>query len=245
MKKEMPGFVDLHCHWIPGVDDGVDNLQAAVELLRGLRGLGFARVVATPHMRPGLFDNTRAGLLAAFERTCSALGAEQGLPELSLSSEHYFDDEVFGRLLSGEGLPYPGQRAVLLEFYQSQFPRSLDQLLGQLRVRGLLPVVAHPERYQPVWKNPEVLERLLDVGAIALLDIAALAGKYGRRPKRCAEELLERGCYQAACSDAHSPKDLGAVEKGMEIVQRRYGEEELEGLLHQGPLDILAGTARG
>jgi protein-tyrosine phosphatase len=240
----MPGFVDLHCHWIPGVDDGAPTLEAAQGILAGLAGLGFERVVATPHMRPGMFDNAAAGLRASFEAADASLALTPGLPARALSSEHFFDDIVFRRLLAGEGLPYPGGAAVLLEFYSNDFPPRIDQLLSQLRRQGLTPVIAHPERYQPIWKRPEVLERLLDLGAVALLDIAALAGKYGRHPQRSAERLLDAGMYHAACSDAHRPEDVAAVAAGIAVVRRRYGEEELALLLREGPLEILAGTAR-
>src|SRR6187551_2576383 len=110
----MSGFVDLHCHWIPGVDDGVETLEDAAALLGSLGSLGFARVIATPHMRPGMFDNTAPVLRAAFERAHAALARWPSLPERELSSEHFFDDVVFQRLISGDGLPYPGGAAVLL-----------------------------------------------------------------------------------------------------------------------------------
>ena len=239
----MPGFVDLHCHWIPGVDDGAASFEDAVAILRGLAGLGFARVVATPHMRPGLFDNTAAQLRSVYQQMETRLAGLPELPERGLGSEHFFDEVVFERLCAGQGLPYPGGAAVLLEFYESTFPPRVDQLLAQLRRRGLTPVVAHPERYRVLWDQPEILERLLDQGAVALLDVAALVGKYGRHPQRCAELLLERGLYHAACSDAHRPDDVQQVALGLERVRELYGQEEIEALFLQGPLEILAGTA--
>ena len=241
----MGEFVDLHCHWLPGVDDGVETLEDAVALLRALGELGFARVVATPHMRPGMFDNTAEGLRVAFERVQPALERKGPLPVRELASEHFFDDVVFQRLLTGEGLPYPGGAAVLLEFYDSSFPPRVERLLGQLRERGLLPVIAHPERYRVIWERPSVLDRLLDSGAVALLDVAALVGKYGRQPQRCAERLLESESYHAACSDAHRLRDVPDVAKGIELVRRRYGEGEVDALFRRGPLEILAGTALG
>src|SRR5688572_5464698 len=239
----MTGFVDLHCHWIPGVDDGVDTLEDAAALLGSLGAIGFARVIATPHMRPGMFDNTAPRLRAAFEQTQAGLARFPALPERELASEHFFDDVVFQRLIAGEGLPYPGGAAVLLEFYDSSFPLRVDELLGQLRRRGLTPVIAHPERYRVVWDRPALLDRLLDAGAVALLDVAALVGKYGRQPQRCAERLLEGGSYHAACSDAHRMRDVAEVERGIELIRRRYGDAEVDVLLRTGPLEILAGRA--
>jgi protein-tyrosine phosphatase len=240
----MAELVDLHCHWIPGVDDGVQTLQDAVALLRALARLGFARVVATPHMRPGMFENTAADLRGAFGRAQAELENVPGLPMRELSSEHFFDDVVFQRLVAGQGLPYPGGAAVLLEFYDSNFPPRVDQLLSQLRRQGLTPVIAHPERYRVIWDRPSVLDRLLDAGAVALLDVAALVGKYGRQPQRCAERLLESESYHAACSDAHRERDVGDVARGIEVIRRRYGDAEVDVLFRIGPLEILAGNAR-
>jgi protein-tyrosine phosphatase len=237
----MSGFVDLHCHWIPGVDDGAPNLGESRALLRGLAELGFEMVVGTPHMRPSLFDNSQSDLLAAFRAAELALGSESGLPRLAVSAEHYFDDLVFARLLAGEGLPYPGGRAVLLEFYEMDFPPSVAFRLADLRRKGLLPIVAHPERYPAIGRNVEALERLLDVGAAALLDIGALADRYGRGPRRVAESLLEKGLYHAACSDAHRHADVAAVAAGMRRVRKRWGDEELSLLFCDGPRALLAG----
>jgi protein-tyrosine phosphatase len=242
----MHGWIDLHCHWIPGIDDGVRDLAESAQLLGALGRLGFERVIATPHMRPGLFDTNREHILTSFEHACRALKANPGavpLPALSVGAEHYFDDVVYARLRAGQGVPYPGDRAVLLEFYEIDFPTHVDRLLAQLKRDGLTPVIAHPERYRSLWKRPTRLEQLLDTGAVALLDTAALVGKYGRTPRRCALDFLERGLYRAACSDAHRPSDVAQVARGIEEIDRRFGSERVGRLFGLGPGEILAGGA--
>ena len=236
----MRGYVDLHCHWIAGIDDGAKTPEDGVAMLRALGQIGFDRVVATPHMRPGLFDNTRDTSRAAFQRMLPHLASD--LPQVDLSTEHYFDDVVFGRIMDGDALPYPGERAILLEFYESDFPISIDRRLADIRVKTqLIPVIAHPERYQRIWRDPDVLERLIDGGAAALLDTAALVGKYGRKPKQSAEALLERGLYHAACSDAHRVSDLAEVAAGIRRIEELHGPEEVDFLLRSGPLELLSG----
>ena len=237
----MSGLIDLHCHCVPGIDDGARTLEESVEILSGLLSLGFTRVVTTPHMRPGMFNNTAATLLAAFELFRGRIPEDLVLPALELSCEHFFDDVVFRALMDGRGLPYPGGRSILLEFYATDFPLTIDHRLADLRRYGYLPVIAHPERYEPLWKSPDILERLLDVGCVALLDSAALVGRYGKKPQRCARELLERGVYIAACSDAHRMHDVDATAKGIEWINREYGREEVRSLFVAGPEAILLG----
>jgi len=237
------GFIDLHCHWIHDIDDGARDADEGLTMLRALGALGFETVVATPHMRPGLWDNQKPALEAAYARARSELPSE-GIPRVELSCEHYFDHEVFARVLAGEGLPYPGGKAVLLEFYDQEMPPTLAQRFFELRVRKRLrPVIAHPERYRKIWAAPEVLESLVEAGAVTLLDAAALVGKYGSRPQRCAELLLERGLYHAACSDAHRPADVEQVGAAMRRIEELYGPEEVQFLFGEGPREILEGRA--
>jgi len=234
-------YVDLHCHWIAGIDDGARTTDEGLQMLRALKGIGFGEVIATPHMRPGMFDNQRVDLMGAFERMQPHVEAARDLPNVGLSSEHYFDATVFDRILADQALPYPGQRAILLEFYPLAFPVQIERQLAQIRRHKLLPVIAHPERYEPVWERPELLEELVDLGVAALLDTAALEGKYGRRPKHCARALLERGLYHAACSDAHRPADVAVVAAGMAWIKKHYGADEVDFLFREGPRAILAG----
>ncbi|WP_394849450.1 protein tyrosine phosphatase [Pendulispora brunnea] len=246
----MRDFIDLHSHWIAHIDDGARSPAASVALLSGLFQAGFSTVIATPHMRPGMFDNDRPALQRAYEAMAPHL-EEAGvpLPQVDLASEHFFDDIVFQRLVSGEGLPYPiktaggssaGRRAVLVELPSSAFPRNLQARFFDLRRAGLTPVLAHPERYQPVWKNIGALTPLLDAGTHLQLDLCSLVGKYGRAAQRAAEELLEEEAYEIACSDAHKPEDVDAVVSSIERLEALVGRAERSRLLIEGPRALLS-----
>jgi protein-tyrosine phosphatase len=235
---------DLHCHYLPGVDDGVRTLQDGVALCRGLKQLGYAKVVATPHIRPGMFDNHKPQLEAAFAELCAATCDEPELPELGLAAEHFCDDSFFGLLERGAALPYPGGHAALVEFAADRLPLRISEQFFRMQVRGVRPVIAHPERYSPVWKDDEVLRALVERGAVALLDLMALIGKYGRRPQRCAEDLLDQDLYFAACSDSHKPDDLPNVERGIARLIELVGADYAEQLLADRPRQILEGTVQ-
>jgi protein-tyrosine phosphatase len=242
------GFVDLHCHWIAGIDDGARTPDASVAMLQGLKRAGFDVVVATPHMRPGMFDNDRAALLRAFEGMDPHLAGREGLPAVFLASEHFFDEIVFARLLQGDGLPYPDlagpgtpvkKRGVLVELPPQAFPAKIERRFFDLGRVGLRPVLAHPERYQPVWKDDRCLDPLLDAGACLLLDVCALLGKYGRAAQKAAEKLLDDQAYEAACSDAHRPEDAEITADAIVALEKAVGVAEAERLLGAGPRGIL------
>lgn len=245
-RKAVRGFVDLHCHWIAGIDDGARSPEEGIRMLQGLRAVGFDHVMATPHMRPGMFDNDKSDLEAAFAAMSPHLAARDDLPSVSLASEHFFDDVVFSRLVAGAGLPYPleaaargKKRGVLVELHPQTFPARLQNRLFDLARAGLRVVVAHPERYQPVWKDDAVLDAMFDAGALLLLDVCALVGKYGRTAEKTARKLLDEGAYEAACSDAHRPEDADRTGLAIEALERAVGKGEVERLLGSAPRALL------
>ena len=260
-RRIVRGFVDLHCHWVANIDDGARSPEDGVEMLRRLYAAGFSTVIATPHMRPGMFDNDRAALLRAYALMLPHVRAESArgttLPTVDLSSEHFFDDVVWGRLGRGEGLPYPilgtggGDAAAttseprlkvaLVEFSGQAFPVKVVERVVDLKRLGLRVVLAHPERYRPVWTDDGCLDPLIDAGVRLLLDVCALVGKYGRAAQAAAEKLLDEDAYDAACSDAHKPEDIGEVERAILRLEARVGAKETQRLLSEGPRAILTG----
>lgn len=245
----MRGLIDLHSHWVVGIDDGARTPDESRAILVGLHHAGFSTVMATPHTRPGMFENDADGLRVAYARTLESLGDPAGLPEVGLASEHFFDELVFTRMRAGQVLPYPPLRGrtakkirpILVEFSQNAFPGSIQTRFFDLRRVGLSPVVAHPERYQPVWDDDRCLDPLIDAGASLLLDVCALTGKYGRASQKAAEKLVDEGAYEAACSDAHRPEDAEATARAIERLAEMAGQEEVTRLFVTGPTKILEG----
>jgi len=241
--ETMRGFVDLHSHWIAAIDDGARNPDEGIDLLHGLYEAGFSTVVATPHMRPGMFDNDRAALTRAYGAMSEPIAAARArgltLPEVHLASEHFLDDTVFHRLTHDEALPYPGGGAALVELPTQVFPVRIAHRFFDLSRASITPVLAHPERYQPVWADDACLDPLLDAGAHLLLDVCALVGKYGRAAQRAAEKLLEEDAYEAACSDAHRPKDVDTVHLAIARLESLAGDAEARRLLGDAPRRLM------
>jgi protein-tyrosine phosphatase len=240
----MHGFVDLHCHWVAAIDDGARTPEEGVAMLRDLYAVGFSTVVATPHMRPGMWPNDRTSLVRAFDAMKDILAQARAdgvaLPEVHLGSEHFLDDIVFDRLTHDDALPYPGGGAALIEFPPDAFPARVAHRFFDLRKACVTPVLAHPERYAPVWDDDACLDPLIDAGALLLLDVCALVGKYGRKAQRAAEKLIDEEAYEAACSDAHRPKDAEMTQLAAARLESLVGREEAHRLLRDAPAKILA-----
>lgn len=235
------GYVDLHCHYLAAVDDGVRTEEEGARLCQELARIGYRRVVATPHMRSDMFDNDKSALVASFERFAAQHGARPGMPELGLGAEHYCDDAFFERFERGEALAYPGGHAALVELPSEHVPVRIEQRMFRMLIKGVRPVLAHPERNAGLFKSTAPIERLIEMGVLPLLDVMSLVGKYGRSPKKAAERMLEEDVYFAACSDSHKPEDVEHVADGIERLRKLVGRELAGELLGDNPRRILEG----
>lgn len=237
------GFIDLHCHYVPAVDDGVRTQEESRNLLKALRRAGFSKAIATPHIRTAMFENSPGPLRETFEELRGYLAGEQvDVPKLAMAAEHYFDDVFWNRFNRGEVCTYPGGNAILVEFSRRQLPMMIEKLIAKMCQEGIRPVIAHPERYQPVWANPECLRPLMKAGAVLLLDTMSVVGEYGKQSALAAERLLSLGWYSAACSDSHRPAHVENFEKAVRVLAETRGETCVQQLLHEGPTLILEGA---
>ena len=148
--------VDMHSHLIPGVDDGAQDVESSIELISGLKELGFNHLYTTPHTLQDYHPNTKETL-----QTAHAL-LDGKIPDgiiLDLSSEYYLDEQFQDQLIAEALMPLPGNR-LLVEFSQIIRPHNLEDVIFDLCLRGFQPVIAHPERYLFFHKNFEYYKHL-------------------------------------------------------------------------------------
>jgi len=198
-------MIDIHCHVLPGLDDGVRTLDEAVELALASEAEGITTIVATPHVREDFPTTTAQVSFGVGELTSALTTAECGvkvLPggELSLEvAERLSDTE-----LRSWGLG--GSNTLLLEFPYYDWPLSLEPLIFELGIRGFTVVVAHPERNSVVAQTPERLRRVVRAGAYIQVTAASLDGRLGDRTQQAARELLALELAHVIASDAHHPQ---------------------------------------
>jgi protein-tyrosine phosphatase len=234
------GYVDLHAHFLPGLDDGATDTAEALTMISAVASLGFTAVHATPHQRFGLFLPPKEDVERVFTELRAEVKTISPTLSFALGAENFWDEVFLGRIRDG-GLPtYDGGPAFLFEVNPGMMPPRIEQALFQMRLSGRLPVMAHPERYQAVQND---LHRAEDLGrsAALLVDLAALDGAHGRPAMKAARRLLEEGLAHAAATDIHAPEDQRPIAAGMAWIRKRLGPEALDRLLGENPRRILAG----
>lgn len=237
------GFVDLHSHVLPALDDGSPDMATSMVMLRGLASIGFERVCATPHQKAH-FRPTEDQIRAAHIDVAGSLrGADVGV-ELSLAAENMWDEVFHERLEAGDIPSYDDGPAFLVEFPVTQLAPKLEEHLFALRLRRRLPVIAHPERYQPLWRDRDRLVRL-GADAALVIDLGAVAGYHGRREAKAARWMVKNRVAHAAASDAHGPGDIRVAAAGIAWIRKKMGEAEVRRLLDENPRRILAGEHPG
>ena len=196
----MTEFYDIHCHFLPGVDDGVQKMEESLAILNEYEQLGVHAVWCTPHVMEDI-PNTTQKLRARFEELKSAY---KGQVELRLAAEYMIDDLFMERLEAGDVLPHgEGGTHLLVETSYFNPPSHFEQTLNLIKSKGYFPILAHPERYMYM-HDAATYKRLKQNAVRFQLNLGSLGEAYGRTAKHKAEMLLKEGYYDFVGTDIHS-----------------------------------------
>ncbi|QRO01437.1 protein tyrosine phosphatase [Archangium violaceum] len=237
----MSGLCDLHCHLVPGVDDGARTLEDALEMARALVDLGFTAVAPSPHARPEYPSYSRETVEARLAELREALGREGVKLTLGTNAENFLDDAFLRGLGTPEARLLGAGKYVLVELpYTSPVP-ALTDILFRIRLKGVTPLLAHPERCLE-FERPGRAAEAVRAGALLQLDVGALTGRYGGTAKKLARAFLEDGLYAVGATDLHGP--VGAREwvgKALAELRSRVGERAFTRLMATSPARLLMG----
>jgi protein-tyrosine phosphatase len=231
------GFVDLHSHVLHGLDDGSPDLATSLAMIQGLAAIGFSDVCATPHQKAGQFLPDLDLIATTYDAVSSAAA---GKVRMHLAAENMWDDVFFERTQRGTIPSYDAGDAFLFELRPTELPVGLTDHLFRLRMAGKLPVMAHPERYQPLWEDDALVDKLRREVAF-VVDLGAVAGYHGRKEAKVARRYIEDGIAHAAASDAHTREDVARAAEAIAWIRKRCGDAAVTRLLDDGPRSILSG----
>ena len=238
-------MIDLHCHMLPGIDDGAQSIDESLDLAHAAVANGIKHCLLTPHMHEGRYQNDRSSLqprLLQFRETLAATGIDL---KVGLAAEVRIGFEILNWLKAGE-IPFLGKHngrdVLLLELPHDQIPMGADKLTARLIADGIQPLIAHPERNKHVIRNLDAIKAFVDMGCLLQVTAGSLIGAFGPPAQRRAIQMLDQGWVHVLATDAHNinwrPPNLA---EGRVAAANIIGEAESWALVKERPWQIAKG----
>jgi len=237
-------MIDIHSHILPGLDDGAANLEVALTLARLAVADGIQQMACTPHVTPGLYNNTTAGISKAVKALEGHLHGENIPLKLFVGADIHATPDIVSRLSKGEIPTLNGSRYFLFEPPHDVAPPGLLHLVRGLIGEGFLPILTHPERLRWIEHQYKLIIDMHDAGALIQLTAASIVGKFGSRALYWSERMLDEEVVDVIASDTHHPtRRPPLLSKARDRVSTRMGEQQAEDMTVYTPQAILRNQA--
>ncbi|OEU53149.1 MAG: hypothetical protein BA871_01415 [Desulfuromonadales bacterium C00003096] len=231
-------MIDIHCHILPGIDDGSSSLEESLAMAEIAIADGIHTIVATPHIKgevhvPQFLQQQVAKLNGVLNK--------RGYPLQILTGA-----DVSAMLPPQEIAHYTinGTNYFLLEFPHSHLPHQANQMVFQMCLAGLRPIITHPERNPSIIREPELLFSLVDAGCLVQITAGSLTSNFGADSRDCAAYLLKMGQVHFLATDAHSPTHRRPVlSEGVSAAAAIIGEQAALKLVTSNPAAVVAGRS--
>ena len=238
-------MIDAHCHLIPSIDDGAKDLEMSLAMARVAMDSGTMAVFCTPHHLNGVFKNSRNAVLVHLERLQQELADANINLTLAPGSELHLTPELPGQVLDGQALTYADRgQAALVELPKRTVPLGADDILEQLLYRGVVPIIAHPERNSELVRNPQRVAEWVDWGCKLQLTAQSCSGDFGKPIQQISQAWCQYGWVHIVASDAHRPHGRSPdMQSGFAVLEQWLGRDSAHILTEQNPRCLLEGKA--
>lgn len=220
---------DMHSHLIPGIDDGSPDMTTSLAFLSAFQELGYQKIITTPHILSGLYDNSPEIIQAGLKELQTS-ARERGLTIQVEAAAEYLVDPYFETLLQANNLLYFGtSHYILIEMSFAAPSPQLEQVIFKLQTMGYQPILAHPERYNYWHHSPSQFSHLKELGCYFQVNLPSLWGYYGTPTKKIALQFIKAGWADFLGTDLHHDRHL-------ELLKKHQFDSELIQLLEKYPV---------
>lgn len=226
------GYIDIHSHILPGLDDGSRSMEQSLEMLRIACEEGIELIIATPHNMPGKGQPSLETVRGRIEEL-QKLADEEGIPiQIFMGTEYYFREKVLELLEEEAGIMMCGTEFVLVEFEPMVEKIYFRNALRDILASGCRPIVAHVERYANIMGDKAMLHDLKKMGALIQVNAASVIGDNGRQAKKDVKRLLKERLVDFVATDAHSDgRRAPFMHKCAAYLYKKYDAEYVDELL--------------
>jgi tyrosine-protein phosphatase YwqE len=203
----------MHSHLLPGIDDGAENMEHSLELIKGMKELGYKKLITTPHVMWDMYKNTHEVILEKLALVKAAVKNAGIDVEIHAAAEYFLDEHVEELLRNKEPLLTVSGNMVLTEFSMAFPSMNIKDILFEMQMQGYQPIIAHPERYIYLERNKDFYTELKDTGCMFQLNLLSMSGHYGRSVTQLSEYLLKNGFYNLVGTDLHHGGHLEGLQR--------------------------------
>ncbi|GMK38200.1 tyrosine-protein phosphatase YwqE [Paenibacillus sp. CCS19] len=222
-------MIDIHNHILPGIDDGPRNWEEALELARNAVANGITTVIATPHHAHEQYHNPAEGILSLVEQMNERLILAAIPLQVHSGQEIRIHQELLDSWEQGKRgglLTLSGTKYMLIELPSGRVPEGTEELVYELTLKGITPIIAHPERNRELAADIGLLKRLIDCGAFAQVTAHSLIGIFGRGVEKTAWTMCRQGLIHFVASDAHHvTKRYFCLREAYQAIQEKMGAQ--------------------
>ena len=230
--------IDIHTHILPGVDDGSKSINESLAIIDYLIGIGVTDIVLTSHYIKGTGYNydtkSRNEILNNLENELKDRDVF-----LYIGNEVYLCDEVVDLYKKKEICTLNNSKYMLVELPLSSYYKNFPNALCDLNEDGIIPIIAHPERYKFIQNDCKRIKELLEFDCLLQINIDSLIGKYGRKAKKLAKFLLKKNLVSFVATDTHYVSDPKKLEKAYKKLRKIVGEEKYKELTYLNAKKVL------
>jgi protein-tyrosine phosphatase len=233
-------LIDLHCHLLPGIDDGSKDLAMSLAMARMASADGISTIACTPHILPGIYNNSGPAIRKAIARLAESI-AKAGIPiSLVTGADVHIACDLAVQLRDDRALTINGSRYLLLEPPHHVLPPRLEDLIFGLQTAGYVPILTHPERLSWLEGHYDLVGRLVSSSVLMQITAGSVMGRFGRRPCYWAERMLDEGLCHLLATDAHNTEQRAPrMADARDFVAQRLGDDEAINLVLRRPQGIL------
>jgi protein-tyrosine phosphatase len=234
-------MIDIHNHILPGLDDGAKDFDEAVMLCELAAADGIEALVVTPHIRDGLYPNNRDSILKKTAELKDRLSGSCDI-EIYAGAEVHLATNIIERIRSKSIMTINDNGYLLLELPEQVLPPRSVEFIFDLKLAGITPIIAHPERYGWVKNEADSLKRFVELGAFLQITAKSLTGGFGKEARSMANYLLKEQMVAVIASDSHSPRHRPAkLSDAVKEAAKVIGEDEAAKLVRENPKRIIKG----
>jgi protein-tyrosine phosphatase len=231
--------IDIHCHILPGIDDGPADIRGSLEMAAIAVRNGITAIIATPHVP---YMNDAVYPPARIREGVGALNRALREKSIPLTVLPGADVNILLPPSAMADYTLNGTEYMLIEFPHTHLPMNAKEVLFNIVLKGLRPIITHPERNGSVIRNPELIMDLLNTSVLVQITAGSLSGDFGPDVKACAEYLLKKGVVSFIATDAHAPDWRPPVlSEGLRVAEEIIGKERARELIMKNPEAVLAG----